>query len=991
MPIGDSIRDFLKEEAERLGNQPQQPRQVQPPVYEMPGQQPEQTGGVHDVLSQWAQERAAQPGGAIRPLPAYQGNFQVPTGSAQIVNPDPMDFIDTWRQQSYPQQFSGDNFIGGENLPGPGGKALPSGALGWDWYGEPYYGEGLDGWWKKIKSKVQPPETEFDWDQNRYIGEQLGMKWDRSKYITQNIWDNLGKAYKAAEGGAFSRGLGTALRGVSAGTSAILDIFNEPSEKLEQLLAAGSYVSEATIYDTVNNLYGGGEKGAAMGKLAVGLASIRTLNNLEPLVRYMNGPTPRYNLQSQIDGDRWDITEGGLPLVKPGSELDTAWKAGKMLYTGAINPLAYEEAKRRIDAGEDPTLVVNELQNPYAEMGGQLILDPLNFIGPFKMKALQGERRIRNATELQNASSDLINAMDDFGAFQKVNNAEVATVANKLDNLSTRYNLFTLTPGGKRFTVTQHVSNYLDWLLHNSDDPIAGIKALVYSVSKNPDELRYALDFAQNQPGGSSLFGRAGREAGLVMREMLVDDAALAARGASAPKMTRAGKPLTGKALDNAVARMGKFQEGQRLAQTEQGARRLVDFTDIPIDPAKFLDDLIEAQKEGPEAVLSLITKKTDRAIESFFPTVKQRDEAVKLLSSGDDIPDELRVAARQAKAGFRNSALTRMITKQDAMLQKAIFGPLNRFFANVYMGFSPGYAMRNFENNIMTTVLDVGWGAAQPRSIEQGISDLMEIGGGAVMQGAKGGYGTAAAFTGQEVARFHKTWWESFKRGGFRGVSEIAENWSAVNVVETSFKDSMLKMVSKGYPDVRPLVAAGVDQQTAQGLMRRLVKHKYNVSAAINELKLELGAGKIDIFKEMGWVPNNTKATLLKLNMDGILNDIVNNSTDLAGIRKGFADWRTNLWKEVEKTADEFPLITDTASPMAEDAARITEAVENGYVDEVQGIYYAHHTEQNSRAINTYQDSVRTLLDKFQSFVNQSTTTMPNYMLGWIVRQLTT
>ena len=546
-----------------------------------------------------------------------------------------------------------------KTLTGFNGEPLPAGAIGWTPEGEPYYGYG--------KIPIVGPVAEWGrraWDRisapTRGPAEVtptgvLGTLQTASRKLTEG--DEAGQKPTPLQIGA--RALGEGIRG------------------LGEALSVPAYATELGLGGTTPTLQAGGE-GSPLPDVSTALEEAipdvedrgflsdatkmfeQYVLNLNPVLMTYNAL--RFLTSPMSVGQKRDIAED-------------QFNAARIAYSAWSDPALRNEYIRRYNAGEDPYLLQLDLQRPGAELIGQLVLDPLNLTGGWISKPAKARALTRGAL-VPDALKPLLKAVaeapeaakaDAIADLVRARRALVVERGTRLTNLATETGLLKRTAGSKRYMVSEVTNDVLDFVFTsngNKEDAVDMLEALVKSVSGNEDE---ALDG----------FMRLMRDENLV-NVTLSDD------------FTDTGLFI------------------RKILEDENGV----------VDASRFLNEL-KGAKTYDEMIL-LAARKVDNAIDAAFPTIRKMTEATekvaKLQGEGKtlaEIPAELRKhAALAEKLSDRQKALAAF----DDVAQRKFYQPINKFFANVYMGWNPGYAFRNMIQNYVHMFIDTP--GAVPKSV---------------------------------------------------------------------------------------------------------------------------------------------------------------------------------------------------------------------------------------------------------------------------------
>lgn len=832
--------------------------------------------------------------------------FQQSTGWTGVG--DQADFMDVWREAAYPLQNPTTGFTG-QKIKGPGGEELPKEALGWDWNGEPYYGDGIQGWLNGVKSKWNESFTDtgepiIAWkpQTTRFsnIAEAAGGNTWKVLDIAKT-WDNI----KSGEG---STPVGKVARVANATISAALDFFNEVSKKTEQVLFVGTQQPSSVWSRTI---------GQQMGYFDPNLLTIA------------RGLSPK--VDRVLDEVGWD------PIMLTADEAEKQYQAGRIAYSYVAQPALYNEYMRRLDAGENPYLLALELENPLAEMVGQLIVDPLNLIGAPARKARDSARIGKALDEfvkvgdevmdvLKLANLDEMQSAEKIAQFVAAHQREVTKSANRLDNLSKTYNLFTLTPGGKRSVLMRRAGEYLTWAAQRVDDPLELYKYTIKSVSDDPGEVLEALSYARSAlDAPSAMFSEAGRDAGL----------------------------------------MFKYMFGEKEIQWGDKTRKVVDIQG-------FINQFSAAQEEG--RLLKWMDEKMETVARNLFPSIEDRNKAVQLLTKGEDVPDYLRLAAKQYDQGYRVSPLIKSLTKSDKLMQSAFYRPINTMLAGVYMGLSPGYAIRNAINNELTMLVDEGLDAVRLSTTNSKTVQLERLLGAPIPKLGEQAIGAKGTLTGFEQAG--KGFWRGAveKAPMIKLAGEIEKN-NGLGIMLTASKKVMRSMISETMlPDVRPLLAAGVDSSVARSWAQRLSNNYYDVDKVARDLLSEMATGRVDAFKDLAWMREfpGMRAQLEAFSFEPSLQRIaesgsVDEAIDVVRTMRQYArDQAAKALDEIPSTMiDDLVEDADKMPLYGENITETTNAINNSELSAREGTHLLHYSEANRQANRSINNAIDQLYEE--------------------------
>ncbi len=522
--------------------------------------------------------------------------------------------------------------------------------------------------------------------------------------------------------------------------------------------------------------------------------------------------------------------------------------ASRMSYSGIFDASIFEEMNRRIDSGIRPDLAQQEVMilkpwTMWPELIGQMVLDPLNTVTVWTKAgaAIKIEKSVAKtfhavvnpelAKILDNA--DELAKMDDSKAFQYLN--ELATsqqgltaatehadaildASGKLDELSKTYRVASLTSSGKLAHVANQTGEILMHIVNNS----------------GPDE---ALEVLRGMVKSVSTNG---------------DEAA---EGVSAMMHFPDARALFSEAGNNTTVVMAKMM-------AKHGDT--------------WLDD-IAALKDNPAELSKMLMTKLDEVTGEMFPSVTKMLEAEKLVKAGGEVTEATRkLAERAGQIPESVKALTRF---HDAA-QKVV-GPINKAFIGAYMGWSPGYAFRNFTNNSTQLLIDYGPGILLGKADDL-LTKAEKLHGG-LLQGAfsEGGQ-MASLFPDVVKVGAHtketgiKAILKSAVSGGLNplkgqgpslGMGQVAEANAAKRIIAKTYTKTFNQGVKAMTKAMQPeLKAAGFSDDLIKKLPTYIMQNDGDAAKVIEALRKDVSEGVIDLFNDIDRIDPKHKSFMSDL-----------------------------------------------------------------------------------------------------------------------------
>jgi hypothetical protein len=703
----------------------------------------------------------------------------------------------------------------------PNGETLPKSAVSFDPYGRPYFGPGFAGTLKKYSWMLVDAPTakpsQADWDALDDTFAKYGQL--KSQYREQtkageiSIWDELkSNAFMAID--LFAQTIGTAIKysdifekegaekltmatsplpgaekreiGVTSpitpilrltkvGVQMVADLFSEAQIKVEQLQGAYEGAREAGEGSKLPDIFTGERLPFGSDQFKRGAELIASL--APPVMAY--NAMRFWSSPKTMDEKKQLIGEG--------------WNAGRILYSTVLDPALREQFISRARNNEDPQLLAMELENPWAEMAGQLIFDPLTPIG-WMAKAYKTGKIIDRATdvikaesrfsdELMDVAKILDNAPDDTTALRRLNDLTTARLG-QVNNvtgarLTQNYSARALSQAGNIQSVRRTAESIFTQVVtrikagNGSIDDIAdALRYGVLSVSANSDQMTKGM-LGLVRFGGSRWLAEDATESFVLVRNLLSD---------------------------------------------AQG--------NINVD---HLLDVLKASKGDPGELAKVGANLMERAAHNQFPVVGEMRKAFELSQKG-------KVTGKTAQLAEAYKTLSVGEKFGREMMEKAIAGKgainkiLGAFYFNQY-----GYAARNAENNLLTVWTDHGTKAffkdGKYWMINQ-VEDYLKGWFGGIAPVESSGFQTI--LSGEESLNYQK----GLRKFLPAGMAQKNEHAMAMRSFAARFRETMDMMIQPGamLPSSEQFRAAGFTDDQVKLFTRNLKANYGNVGKAIDE-----------------------------------------------------------------------------------------------------------------------------------------------------------
>jgi hypothetical protein len=498
----------------------------------------------------------------------------------------------------------------------PTGTSLPDGAKGFKPDGSPWFGDGLEGWWNDKKymmgAPANPPKAE-DW---------AGLKASASEIfsnapVTKRLMDIVSTpinaaslALRAVNADAENSPIAPVVKGVTTGLSMLMDALQMPAIGIER--------------------------------------GVGTL-------------------------DLYATSHAGLGAENKPLSLDDAWQASRVLYSGLVNPTLYNTFLDRYHSGEDPVLLAQELQNPFAEIAGQIAFDPLNVLGKVN-KAAEGEKVLADAVEQIKATShltpEIAKMLDDFVAvpnaersaeeIQKFNDGiQSAQDIIKSKSMKQEYGLFKLASTSNQQVASLEMGDVFGLVAgstaraHGDGEDIANVfKYMIQAASDDEATKTVGINGLMHMNNARTYFSEPFLKAGMYAKSLL---------------------------------------------EAEDGSINLDRITNV-----------IKAAGDDPEKLCANLYKFVDAATEKYYPTVKEMETAFKQSETAVKTGTKVSFETQKMADAYRElDPGVKWISKIVAPAER-IKGSINSVLGGFYFS-QPGVSARNALNDSMSLMTDIG------------------------------------------------------------------------------------------------------------------------------------------------------------------------------------------------------------------------------------------------------------------------------------------
>jgi len=486
-------------------------------------------------------------------------------------------------------------------------------------------------------------------------------------------------------------------------------------------------------------------------------------------------------------------------------------EAWRIAYSAIYDPLIREEYLRRLQSGEENAeLLAMELEDPGVELIGQLILDPLNLIG-IGAKGARTARWISTAEGRFGAyADDVLRGVENLAETAgRAAEGDAVDIARKLAETK----IATMATANAR-VASRARSRGLFSLLASGKRHVTWMDQGLLS--------RSIIAAFKGDPDGAIDMFRA-------LIKMASGDVDEVAEG-----IMTSSHFVSPKMLHSQVAE----ELGITLRTLVTGP-----------DGAIHLDDFLKNWDEAAQTVdgaAAYLTKYVAPALEKLYPTLTD------LIAQGNDVGPFYRIL----------EAFDR------AVGQGPFYKVINTFLSAVYMGMSPGYAVRNYLTNAFHILVDVGPGGLRgPAGSERFIQNVLDT----IPDLAKQ---TLTAAQSERTGKLPG--WMTY----FMKVSSELEGKASLGVFARSLRNNMRKLmtVGRGLPPIEGLKNAGFSDDAIRSLLALMEPNGFNPQRAVAAFRDMLADGVIDPVRTGEWLTDKHRRILADFD---ILDEIVQISSD--------------------------------------------------------------------------------------------------------------
>lgn len=827
---------------------------------------------------------------------------------------------------------------------------------GFDPNGDVYFGGGLEGWLKKFAYKfaaegqnkaAQSSESKQKQDEglaklkeaykthgyNPYAPlteEQRAENTAKAKQTFSGVVDVITGTWGVAENSEYkgSSIISPILTTTRLAVEAAFDVFQTGADVVERIIGMNKTMRE---YSEAN--------GSKLPDLEVEFDPIKIGEKYqirdELVNTFMTVAAPALSAYQAV---RFWTAPGTFKEKQ--AALAAGWTENKILYSELVSPTIEEEYRARVKAGEDGNLLAMELQDPWAELGFELILDPFNLFAAWG-KTSRFAGMVEDAKKSTGIADDLLRSgiVDDLNDIQNVSTP--AQASSKMDDIAVKlnktlyddagnikvfgkqeYKLSAMTATGNRNKLTRSMGNFIAQGIGtikqaggSLDDVTDWFAGMLKLSSKNLDEVKegFAVINKSKVPNTAHL-SQSGLETSVMLRNIIPDGDVVK----FVKKLQTGDWNETVKVVNSVIEDATKF--AYPTVNDMADAARLVDE-----DMLKLADDFDTQLADLQAQLKTAVSQKAKQGIKNIEDKIKQ------LKANNAKLPskNKLRLAKQYQELKRTRPGVVRL-AQFDRTLGK-IRNPINSFFSGMYFSLSPGYAFRNAFTNAFQMVADGGLKTLFMSDSK--IDDILRANfGGELPAGLRTGFtlpDVANIGAEDDIVKEAFSKLDNLKYSP-KNIAAKAEVWAGRRVFYKFWKDTMDSMLKagSGLPKMDEWIRNGFSEQMVNDFVELIKANKYNVSDATQILKNKYANGS-DLWRQLDNINDDVKKALSDPNL-GIYDELVKvvndpQTTQLSQVQDFFARAKQEIKAKAAGVAND-PIGVPADSPAAEHIAEIAQ-----------------------------------------------------------------
>lgn len=852
---------------------------------------------------------------------------------------------------------------------------LPFMAESFDKYGVPYYGEGFQGFARKVFAKIFDPDkllTKPTEEQARLMEQGLEKSddilnragWDEwleqwtgitGRDVTQSALalnlaargtDEEGNVSEDAQAGnAISTAAGIAYRGggqvISAGLEA-LGVGDKISRKVQAFNVALDEIGDASSvlpdFSRADEL---------LVKLLGDTPTARRLGNLMNALTDINPVVAGYNLVR--------AATAGKSLYQNVKTVKDNLRASNMIYTMYWEEGKKEEYMRRVQAGENPDLVMRDLENTWVELAGSIVGDPTTYMGMGIIgKIGQSKTPIRlfgkTIATLPWETVGRIPGFTELLGLKNIGRARVLAAGDEFRKIAS-------PETEKAFQALGKVAD--------ENAALPALRNAINAAKKQVTEFRGSYGFFSPDSGAKAELTK--KTVGTFFHAL--------AKGVRNPddmlETFRAYRNLSSGNDQAAVRAFAHLKEVHGALPFTNAGMQAMEFMTRLIDNVDMVG-LVKKHGDNLEGFADEAFGKLNKVVDDFYPSVDDMAKASQEVK-------QLGKAASQRQTMLAKSFDDLKKTRpqviwannvNNVIAKNKVYRGLQSFYAGTLMGMRPAYAVRNLLSNTVTIWHDLG-ARAGIEAFTTGAETLVKSTfGRALKQNWANDVISRETEKVTKILGFLPTQTikgvgSAGREGlGFIAVGQDVEKVHSAIIMRYMVETEMEKALRYGgIPDV---AALGLPQEMAESLLTHAMESFGDVKETLRRFRADQATGFYETWRHLELDPA-FKDTLRRSNLLDELEDIRKLAPDPVTFSEQMNAFIRKIDDLAQRTADE-PALVSAENPLSDAVVTLEKAFDEGgrkLMSEEELNQFRALVELRSQLRNQYQDYVDIMRDR--------------------------
>lgn len=797
---------------------------------------------------------------------------------------------------------------------------LPFMAVSTDKHGQPYYGEGYKGYARKLFASVFDPKffVSRPTEQQASLIEQGGEKFSEVAGWTDFLekWTGV----KSEEIGQGITAMALAARGTTDGQ---VDTEKGVGETI-QTGAQIAYRVGATAIKGGLDILGLADKAVRKGH-----ASLLAVDDIGDASVILPDATPFddstrlgafanqiLRLTPVIQGYNAlrAITTGGSIYDKMETVRDYQ-KGSEMVYTFFWDHAKKEEYLQRLEAGDNPDLIVRDLENIWVELAGSVFGDPTTYlgvgiIGHFGKASTPIRAFGRTLFKVPWETVGRIPGFTEIIGLKNIGYTRLLGVEGEFTKVAD--------------PVLEDALLSLEKATDNSN-AISKIQKAVTAARKAAEDFRFEYGvFTPDSTAKAEIFKKT---VGTVFDR-------LADRFRSVDDIQR-----TFRAFDDVLSNDPKvaaksisyLKEVYGTLPFSNGGKTSLMFMN---QLAKSVDIGTLAEKGDLPGMIKVMDNQLDNLISDFFPSV-------------DDMEAAFKGAKDTARARFLSQSYEALQKTRPAVIisnnvhralaRNAVSRGLSSFFAGTFMGATPAYAIRNLQQNSGIILHDLGFTPAL-----ESLTTGAEVFAKSTAERLLKKFGVKTEWVARVMDRETKAIEKVLgklprmatrgigpgeKGFGFLGVGSDIEKAHSLIITRYVAEREMEKFMR--YGGIPSLDNIRMPKGWSERLYALAIEHNGDAKAVLKQFRQEQATGFFETWRSLELDPR-FKDTLRRANLLDELEDIRKTARDASSFKMRMEQFTAKIEKLADRVRNE-PSLVSESNPMAESVVLIEKAFEEG------------------------------------------------------------